>query len=170
MSYCHWLYGLGTYSIVKYYSRTRSSPPIRTNYWLSKIAALCITTTWARFNYKMRSVVGLVMQASGSLVEVDILELSWSMLVFSTPAWDWGGGGEGIRPGNGWEAINWISTRWEIMGRGSPVQISVSYGPKTECYCYRPIPVRGIRSKVPTCLVQFFFQNNENSVNCNFVR
>ena len=48
---------------------------------------------------------GLVMQVSGSLVEVDILELTESPLTFSIPAWDWATDGEGIRPdigtGNG---------------------------------------------------------------------
>ena len=42
----------------------------------------------------MRSVAGLVMQASGGLVEVDILERSespWPGVGISTPAWDLGG-------------------------------------------------------------------------------
>ena len=35
---------------------------------------------------------------SGSLVEVDILELSESPLAFSTPTWDWVKDGDEIRP------------------------------------------------------------------------
>ena len=57
---------------------------------------------------KVRSVAGLVLQVSGSLVEVDILDclsLHDLVLAFSTPAWDWVKDGEGIRPqtdpGNG---------------------------------------------------------------------
>ena len=69
-----------------------------------------------------------------------IWEASWcgySRTVWVTMAWFWhflnqhGTGtadSEGIRPetdtGKSWEAINWVSTWWRIMGRGSVVQIS----------------------------------------------
>ena len=44
---------------------------------------------------KARSVAGSCNAASGSLVDVDIPELSGHhglVLTFSVPAWDWGGG------------------------------------------------------------------------------
>ena len=70
-----------------------------------------------------------------------VWEASWcgySWTVWVTMTWFWhflnqhGTGAadsEGIRPetdtGNGWEAINWVSNWWEIMGRGSVVRILV---------------------------------------------
>ena len=88
---------------------------------------------WSYVLRKVRSVAGLVMQGSGSLVEVDSIEMSWVSITwcwhFPHPHGTGAVDGEWIRPetdtGNGWEAINWVSTWWRIMVRESGVWISV---------------------------------------------
>ena len=63
-------------------------------------------------------------------------------LAFSTLAWNWGKDGEGIRPetdtGNGWEAINCVSTWWGIMVRGLNLGQIQSH-PLSESSCFLSI-------------------------------
>ena len=82
-----------------------------------------------------------------------VWEAGWcgySTTVWVTMAWfwhflnqhgTWAADSEGIRPetdtGNGWEAINWVSTWWGIVGRGSGSKLSQTQShPLSESGCF----------------------------------